>query len=192
MAKKPDTIKPIDASFEDVVGALVPRAGAAPKDGINFKYLGRISGDGAAPLQLRLDLGIQVEKQVDGIEMGVLQNGLPYLTQSGLSRMTGAARATVFEITQEWEQTYGKPIPPKGRMAFFKEYLFKGCLVVQLSCQEVQAVPVEARLAQRSFEGLAYLSVGGDFNPLGELRSTDDSCPMCRMCRSQVVRYVIH
>ena len=125
MAKKPDTIDPIDASFDEVVNALVPRVGAAPKDGSNFKYLGSISGSGAAPLQLRLDLGIQVEKQVDGIEMGVLQNGLPYLTQSGLSRMTGAARATIFEVTQEWEQTYGDPIPPKGRMAFFKEYFFK-------------------------------------------------------------------
>lgn len=125
MAKKTDSIDPIDATFDEVVNAIVPRAKAAPQDGNNFKYLGAVSGAGAAPLQLRLDLGIQVEKQVDGIEMGVLQNGLPYLTQSGLSRMTGAARATIFEITQEWEQTYGDPIPPKGRMAFFKTYLFK-------------------------------------------------------------------
>ena len=57
--------------------------------------------------------------------MGVLQNGLPYLTQRGLAQMTGAARATIFEITQDWKQTYGDPISPKGRMAFFKGYLFK-------------------------------------------------------------------
>jgi hypothetical protein len=35
-----------------------------------------------------------VEKQVeiDGIEMGVLENGVPYLTESGLARMSGIDR----------------------------------------------------------------------------------------------------
>lgn len=127
MAKNPTEIEPIDASFDDVVGALVPKPQqAATQDGSNFKYLGKVMASGAAPpVQLPLDLGIQVEKQINGIEMGVLQNGLPYLTQRGLAQMTGAARATIFEITQEWEQTYSDPIQPKGRMAFFKEYLFK-------------------------------------------------------------------
>lgn len=55
--------------------------------------------------------------------MGVLQNGMPYLTQRGLATISGAARATVFEITQEWEENFGGPIPAKGRMAFFMDYL---------------------------------------------------------------------
>lgn len=50
---------------------------------------------------MKLDLGIEVEKTVEGLEMGVLQNGMPYLTQKGLADVTGAARATIFEITQE-------------------------------------------------------------------------------------------
>jgi hypothetical protein len=79
----------------------------------------------ATPKQLSLDLGIEVEKVVGGIEMGVLQNGIPYLTQRGLANMSGAARATIFEITQEWEESYDDPIQTKGRMAFFKDYLFK-------------------------------------------------------------------
>lgn len=37
-----------------------------------------------APLQLRLDLGVRVEREVGGIEMGVLDNGISYLTQAGL------------------------------------------------------------------------------------------------------------
>ena len=79
----------------------------------------------ANPIQLSLDLGIEVEKNVNGIEMGVLQNGMPYLTQRGLSQISGAARSTIQAFTQEWEQTIGDPIPAKGRMAFFKSYLFE-------------------------------------------------------------------
>lgn len=78
-----------------------------------------------APTQLPLDLGIEVEKTVEGMEMGVLQNGIPYLTQRGLASMSGAARATIFEITQEWEQTINDPIMDRGRISFFKSYLFK-------------------------------------------------------------------
>ena len=127
MAKKPDIIDPIDASFDDLVDAVVPRTSrAAPTiSSDNSRLSGNRPIGAASSIQLRLDLGIQVEKQIDGIEMGVLQNGMPYLTQAGLSRMSGAARATIFEITQEWEQTYSDVIAPKGRMAYFKDYLFK-------------------------------------------------------------------
>lgn len=79
----------------------------------------------ATPVQLRLDLGIEVEGNVNGIEMGVLQNGMPYLTQRGLAQITGAARSTLFDITEEWNRTHGDPIPERGRMAFLKDYLFK-------------------------------------------------------------------
>lgn len=124
--EKKDIIEPIDATFDEVVRAVAPRSRPATQDGNNFKYLGAISASSpAASVQLKLDLGIQVERSVDGIEMGVLQNGLPYLTQRGLAQMTGADRKTIYEVTQEWEQTYGEPIPPRGRMAFFKDYLFK-------------------------------------------------------------------
>jgi hypothetical protein len=39
----------------------------------------------ASPKQYTLDLGIEVEKSVGGVEMGVLENGMPYLTQTGLA-----------------------------------------------------------------------------------------------------------
>ena len=40
--------------------------------------------------QIPLDLGIEVQKDINGIEMGVLENGIPYLTQRGLATVTGA------------------------------------------------------------------------------------------------------
>lgn len=62
-----------------------------------------VSSQTPAPLQLPLDLGIEVERTIGGVEMGVLQNGIPYLTQTGLAEVAGVARSTVFEVTQEWE-----------------------------------------------------------------------------------------
>lgn len=75
--------------------------------------------------QMSLDLGIEVEKKVGGIEMGVLENGMPYLTQAGLAEMSGAARSTIYEITQEWSEGIDNPIDPKTRLGFFQDYLFK-------------------------------------------------------------------
>ncbi|WP_420732076.1 hypothetical protein [Hwanghaeella sp. 1Z406] len=121
MSKKPSTIAPIDASFDDVVNSIVSPATKKEKGNNGLKEQSDESP--ATPMQLSLDLGIEVEKVVGGIEMGVLQNGIPYLTQRGLAIMCGAARATLFEITQEWEGMQASGITPRGRMAFFKDYL---------------------------------------------------------------------
>ena len=79
----------------------------------------------ATPRQGVLDLGIEVERVVGGIEMGVLENGIPYLTQRGLAGMTGAARSTIQELTQEWQQAHATDVWPSGRMSYFREYLSK-------------------------------------------------------------------
>lgn len=78
----------------------------------------------APPSQLVLDLGIEVEKTIGGIEMGILENGIPYLTQNGLANIAGVARSTIFDITQEWERSFNEPIQPRGRLSFLKNYLF--------------------------------------------------------------------
>jgi hypothetical protein len=49
----------------------------------------------AAPGQFNLDLGVEVESDVGGVEMGILENGTAYLTQRGLAVMSGAARSTI-------------------------------------------------------------------------------------------------
>lgn len=79
----------------------------------------------ATPRQGVLDLGVEVERVVGGIEMGVLENGIPYLTQRGLSEMSGAARSTIQELTQEWQDAQASGVFPRGRMTFFREYLAK-------------------------------------------------------------------
>ena len=69
-----------------------------------------------------IDIGIKVERKIRGIEMGVLENGVPYLTQRGLSAIAGAARSTIFEITREWEREFENPIFESGtRIGFLKE-----------------------------------------------------------------------
>lgn len=77
----------------------------------------------ATPKQLRFDLGIRIERDVEGIEMGILDNGMPYLTQRGLSTICGAARSTIQEISKEWEDTFWDDVQPRGRNRVFREYL---------------------------------------------------------------------
>lgn len=124
MANDKGTIDPIAADFDEVAKKLITPAPSLPKESNNL--MAEIAKLPAPPVQIPLDLGIEVEKVIRGIEMGVLQNGIPYLTQRGLADLSGAARSTVFEITQEWEQMIaGGVIPAKSRMAFFHDYLIK-------------------------------------------------------------------
>lgn len=120
MVKKPDnTIAPIEATFDYVVSAIAPKT--VTHKPIKNKVLDtNMRKLPATPSQLKLDLGIEVEKSVGGIEMGVLQNGMPYLTQRGLAQMTGADRKTLYGITQEWENLFDETVIPKGRAAFSK------------------------------------------------------------------------
>lgn len=62
------------------------------------------------PSQLAFDLEIVVEAEIDGVGMGVLGDGTPFLTLRGLSRMCGVAISTLVKLTEEWGQ-----IPTKGR-----------------------------------------------------------------------------
>lgn len=54
------------------------------------------------PLQLPLDLEIVVEAEIDGVGMGVLGDGTPFLTLRGLARMCGTAPSTLVALTAEW------------------------------------------------------------------------------------------
>ncbi|MDX1834712.1 hypothetical protein SFA52_12950 [Escherichia coli] len=52
-----------------------------------------------------LDLDVKQEAVINGIEMGVLDNGIPYLTQNGLANVCGVQRLRIKEITDEWAQS---------------------------------------------------------------------------------------
>lgn len=117
------TIQPIEADFDAVAKAMVT---PAPLLSRKTNALTTVSGQTpAAPRQGVLDLGIEVERVVGGIEMGVLENGIPYLTQRGLADMSGAARSTIQELTQEWQEAQATGVWPRGRMQFFRDYLTK-------------------------------------------------------------------
>ena len=49
----------------------------------------------------------EVEK--DGIEMGVLSDGTPYLSQRGLARMCGVDRKAISSLTDNWKEEQRKP-----------------------------------------------------------------------------------
>ena len=62
-----------------------------------------------APKQLRLDLRIEKEVEINGIGMGVLNDGTPYLTGRGLARMCGLAQSVIFDLTTFWNNNPLKP-----------------------------------------------------------------------------------
>lgn len=73
-----------------------------------------------------LELGIEVQDSVGGIEMGVMENGITYLTQSGLARAAGVSQPVISAITKEWRNNFSDPvIPPNSRIGFLKGYLFR-------------------------------------------------------------------
>jgi hypothetical protein len=66
--------------------------------------------------QLELNLTIVTETEADGVGMGVLSNGAPYLTGRGLARLCGVDHSTIIKITNDWQV-----VPPKKRIATIKE-----------------------------------------------------------------------
>ena len=59
--------------------------------------------------QSSLDLGIEMDKEVGGIGMGVLSDGTPYLNQRGLAALCGVQNAHIGTISSQWNDT-DKPI----------------------------------------------------------------------------------
>jgi hypothetical protein len=66
------------------------------------------------PAQAHLDLGIVGQVEIDGIGMGVLSDGTPFLTQRGLARLCGIHHSGVHEITAEW--SFDVPTPRANRI----------------------------------------------------------------------------
>ena len=126
MSKKTDKIiEPIDASFDAVATATASHQVAINKHNKNNDLDIKMPPLMAASKQLPLDLGIEVQRDVSGVEMGVLENGIPYLTQRGLAEITGIARNAIQGITKEWEELFAENVLGKDRISFFKDYLFK-------------------------------------------------------------------
>jgi hypothetical protein len=59
--------------------------------------------------QLELPLSIAAEREIDGVQMGVLSNGATFLTIRGLARMCGVDHSMIVRITEQWIETPLKP-----------------------------------------------------------------------------------
>lgn len=70
-----------------------------------------------------LDLGVRQEGVFNEIEMGVLENGIPYLTQNGLARICGVSNTSIADIATEYAQCFQSGIFARGRMEFISSYL---------------------------------------------------------------------
>jgi hypothetical protein len=62
-----------------------------------------------APTQLELGLTVAKEVEIDGIGMGVLSDGTPYLTGRGLARMCGIDQKAIVEMTSQWNAAKLRP-----------------------------------------------------------------------------------
>lgn len=74
----------------------------------------------ATPRQQKLDLGVQKQIEIDGVGMGVLSDGTPFLTGRGLARLCGVRHSVIQEMASEWGEA-----PPKSRIAVIRDILLK-------------------------------------------------------------------
>lgn len=59
--------------------------------------------------QYEIPLRIEKEVEINGIGMGVLNNGTPYLTTRGLAKLCGVDHAVIVRLADEWGDTVQKP-----------------------------------------------------------------------------------
>lgn len=109
-----DIIEPIDTNLDDLVSAsLTTKKGQLRRhpNSNNGSNLDAETGSlDATPTQMVMPF-FHVEKQVehDGVEMGVLENGIPYLTERGLARMCGIHRRVLNILATTWNEEKTKP-----------------------------------------------------------------------------------
>lgn len=100
MPKQPPTIEPIKADLEEVAAAMV-RPTTKP---IKINQLAKKGGDSGPP-QIQEELfHVETQKEINGVEMGVLDNGIPYLTESGLAQMCGIDRKVLNRLAVGWNE----------------------------------------------------------------------------------------
>ncbi|WP_227797754.1 hypothetical protein [Pasteurella canis] len=75
------------------------------------------------PSQYVLDIDIKAETEINGIGMGVLGNGIPYLTQSGLANVCDISRITLQELSTEWSEASKTGLFTTKRLQFLNDYL---------------------------------------------------------------------
>jgi len=70
---------------------------------------------GTKEAQLELSLEVAVEQEINGVGMGVLSDGTPYLNLRGLASMCGVDHSQIVRITNDWDAVPIKPREAKIR-----------------------------------------------------------------------------
>lgn len=143
--------------------------------------------------QLSFDLEIAVEAEIDGVGMGVLGDGTPFLTLRGLARMCGIDHTTLVKLTNEWGDPTTKAREKKIRelikaqgfddTVFFHAVVKNGtvhhaipahvCMATleyyafEVSSGNAHALKSYRTLAKKGFSDFVYAQVG--YNPDGKV-----------------------
>lgn len=124
------TIKLPPLPNEDIFSPINPKE-ITPNTS-KIKSLSMKSSSKEITPQGELDLGIEVERDVEGIGMGILGDGTPYLNQRGLAVLCGVQNAHIGTISSQWGET-----PAKPRIASIKGILQKAGYVAQKAHIEI-------------------------------------------------------
>ncbi|MGA3188508.1 MAG: hypothetical protein ABSF22_15490 [Bryobacteraceae bacterium] len=68
--------------------------------------------------QKTLDLGVDRQAEVDGLEMGILSDGTPFLTGRALASLCGLHHSVIQDLTADWEEAI-----PKARVSSIRAIL---------------------------------------------------------------------
>ena len=186
MPRKDKTIEPIPDTLENVTTALLnPRT----KNTSPNRMLLPVPGENPRTTeQTELDLQIQKQIEIDGIGMGVLTDGTPFLTGRGLARLCGIDSSRISEMSADWHsdstrsisakvkqilRERGLPLPEhpyievKQRSGVFHAYSDVVCLAV-LEYYAFDSVREQAQknyrlLAGKALHDFIYTQVG--YNP---------------------------
>lgn len=150
-----------------------------------------INDSDITPSQMKLDLKVAAEREVEGVGMGVFDDGTPFLNLRGLSRMCGVDIAAIVRITAAWQDNPQKPREAKIKeliraqgaddtIAFYAvekngqiQHLVPStvCMAVleyyafEARTPSEQAAQSYRVLARKGFEDYVYAQVG--YNPAG-------------------------
>lgn len=155
--------------------------------------MSNFSSQTTSPSQLSLDIEIVVEAEIDGVGMGVLGDGTPFLTLRGLARMCGIDHTTLVKLTNDWgsmspkarEQKIRELIKAQGYddTVFFHAIKKNGtihhaipahvCMAAleyyafEAPAQSAHALKSYRTLAKKGFSDFVYAQVG--YNPDGKV-----------------------
>ncbi len=109
-SKKYEPPLKLDMSFDEAMNKF---AQTDPKEitsnASRISSLSQKSGSKEITPQGELDFGIEVERDIGGIGMGVLSDGTPYLNQRGLAALCGVQNAHIGTISAQWNDEQPKP-----------------------------------------------------------------------------------